>query len=390
MISVRCSLALIVILQRNNSMKYSSEDVMQYIENEDVKFIRLAFCDVFGKQKNISVMPNELRRAFGSGIAFDASAVRGFGGDVFSDLFLHPDPSTLSVLPWRPEHGRVVRMYCSVKTQDGRVHSCDTRSLLAEAAKKAKTAGTLPELSAKPQFYLFRTDDSGEPTGMPFDSAGYLDIAPLDRGENVRRQICLTLEAMGIRPESSCHMEGGGQNEISFHSADPLTTADNTMSFVTVVKTSAGANGLWADLSPKPVSDRPGSGMCIWLSYRSDPDGSLLRYAAAGIRRHLPEMTLFLDPTEDSYRRLNSEVKEPVKLTGDRILVSSPAPLANPYIAFTLLMAAAAEGISSKAEPDDGEITLPGSLLDAKRLVSDSTFIKENLPQEIIDSYTDI
>ena len=156
-------------------MKYSKEEVMQYIQEEDVKFIRLAFCDVFGKQKNISIMPEELPRAFEYGIAFDASAIEGFSDETRCDLMLHPDPDTLTVLPWRPEHGKVVRMFTSVCYPDGRLFECDTRSLLKKAVEDAEKAGYTFAFGAEQEFYLFLLDANGKPTAVPYDDAGYMD-----------------------------------------------------------------------------------------------------------------------------------------------------------------------------------------------------------------------
>ena len=210
-------------------MKYSKEEVMQYVFEDDVKFIRLAFCDVFGKQKNISIMPEELPRAFEYGITIDGSAIKGFGDETHSDLLLHPDAETLMVLPWRPEHGKVVRMFTSITYPDGRPFECDTRSLLKNAVSVANKNGYQFFFGAEQEFYLFKLDENGEPTKIPHDHASYMDIAPEDKGENVRREICLTLEQMGIRPESSHHEEGPGQNEIDFRYSDPLSAADNAM-----------------------------------------------------------------------------------------------------------------------------------------------------------------
>ena len=191
-------------------MRYTAEETMQYVAEEDVKFIRLAFVDVFGHQKNISIMPGELERAFKYGIAIDASAIAGFGGVVRSDLFLHPDPSTLAILPWRPEHGRVVRMFCTITYPDGKEFLPDTRSLLIKAVELAEAEGYSFYIGSETEFYLFERDEKGEPTSVPYDTAGYMDIAPADKGENVRREICLDLERMGIIPESSHHAEGLG------------------------------------------------------------------------------------------------------------------------------------------------------------------------------------
>ena len=156
-------------------MKYTKEEVLQYVREEDVKFIRLAFCDIYGKQKNISVMPGELPRAFADGIAFDASAIRGFGDETHSDLMLHPDPATLAVLPWRPEHGRVIRMFCTITYPDGRAFECDTRSILIRAVEDAKKCGVAFDFGPELEFYLFRLDEHGNRTDTPYDDAGYMD-----------------------------------------------------------------------------------------------------------------------------------------------------------------------------------------------------------------------
>ena len=272
-------------------MKYSKEEVIQYVQEEDVKFIRLTFCDVFGRQKNVSIMAEELPRAFEYGIAFDASAITGFGDETKCDLLLHPDAETLMPLPWRPEHGRVVRMFCSISYPDGTPFECDTRSLLKKAMDEAKKAGYEFMFGAEQEFYLFLLDEYGKPTQVPYDEAGYMDIAPEDRGENIRREICLTLEQMGIRPESSHHEEGPGQNEIDFRYSDAITAADNTMTFQTVVKTVAHRNGLCADFSAKPLDNEPGNGFHINISVRPDENPNNLYYVIAGILEKIEEKT---------------------------------------------------------------------------------------------------
>ena len=287
-------------------MDYTADEIIEYCQEEDVKFIRLAFCDAFGGQKNISIMPSELKRAFEQGIGFDASAVRGFANEARSDLLLFPDPDTLSVLPWRPEHGRVVRMFCSIKQPDGKPFECDTRSLLAGAVKEAAKEGLQFSFGSELEFYLFKLDEHDNPTTIPYDRAGYMDIAPDDKGENIRRQICLTLEKMGISPESSHHEEGPGQNEIDFRYGDALRAADDAMAFRTVVKTVAHQNGLCADFSPKPLADKPGNGFHINISVKEDKNHIILPSVIAGILEHIKAMTLFLNPTEQSYRRFGS------------------------------------------------------------------------------------
>ena len=179
-------------------MKYSPEEVIQFVREEDVKFIRLAFCDVYGQQKNIAVMASQLPRAFAYGVAIDASAIDGFGGEVRSDLLLRPDASTLVQLPWRPEQGKVARMFCDITYPDGRPFEADTRRILKEAVARAEALGYGFTFGSEIEFYLFQLDENGEPTRRPYDNAGYMDIAPQDKGENVRREISLILEQMGL------------------------------------------------------------------------------------------------------------------------------------------------------------------------------------------------
>ena len=400
-------------------MKYSKEEVMQYVAEEDVKFIRLAFCDVFGKQKNISIMPDELPRAFEHGIAFDASAIAGFGDETHSDLFLHPEPETLTWLPWRPEHGKVVRMFCSIHYPDGRLFECDTRSLLKKAVSDAAEAGLTFYFGAEQEFYLFNLDEMNMPTKTPYDNAGYMDIAPEDKGENVRREICLTLEQMGIHPESSHHEEGPGQNEIDFRYTEALAAADNVMTFQTVVKTVARRNGLYADFSPKPLENGPGNGFHINCSVKPDTASEKLCGMIAGVLDKAVASTLFFNPSADSYARLG-QMKAPRYVSWSaenrsqliripaasgeyrRAELRSPDPTANPYIAFALIIRAGLIGIKNCAElPKPLDINLykadkellstlkklPSSLEEAKVSASSDAFIKKYIPAEIMRIY---
>ena len=401
-------------------MKYSREEILQYVAEEDVKFIRLAFCDVRGRQKNISVMPGELERALDGGIAIDASAIAGFGGEVRSDLLLRPDPATLAPLPWRPEHGRVVRLFCTLENPDGSPCQADTRALLAQAVADAQAQGLEFSFGAEMEFYLFRRDEEGKPTGIPFDSAGYMDVAPEDRGENVRREICLTLEQMGIRPESSHHEEGPGQYESDFRYADPLTAADQAVTFRSVVQTIAARNGLYADFSPKPLPDKPGNGMHInlsaaytLLSGRAGED--VLPRLIAGVLYRAAEMTPVLNPSEASYRRFGS-CKAPRYISWSaqnrsqlirvpaavgayrRAELRSPDPDCNPYLAYTMLIRAGLESIrlglplpdpvdcnlyTAPAELTAGLAHLPGSLADAKAAARAGDFLADCLPEPV-------
>ncbi len=400
-------------------MKYSKEEVMQLVEEEDVKFIRLAFCDVFGRQKNISIMPDELPRAFKYGIAFDASAIEGFGDETKSDLLIHPDPETITFLPWRPEHGRVVRMYSNITYPDGTPFECDSRSLLKKAVDDAAKEGLAFYFGAEQEFYLFNLDEKGRPTKEPYDNAGYMDIAPDERGENIRREVCLTLEQMGIRPESSHHEEGPGQNEIDFRYSDALTAADNAMTFQTVVKTVAGKNGIIADFSAKPLKGKPGNGFHINISVKPNEDDGNFNYVLAGILDKVVDMTAFLNPTENSYDRFG-ENKAPGYVSWScqnrsqliripaavgeyrRIELRSPDPTANPYLAFALIIYAGIYGIKNRLPlPEESNINLykadeetlkkfkklPSNFDSAKKAAAASDFIKEHIPSEILNEY---
>ena len=399
-------------------MKYSKQEVMQFVQEEDVKFLRLAFCDVTGKPKNVSIMPTELERAFEHGIAIDASAIEGFGDETHSDIFLHPDPDTITVLPWRPEHGKVARMFCSITYPDGRPFEHDVRTLLKEAIRHAKELGYSFYFGPEMEFYLFKLDENGNPTVQPYDHATYMDVAPEDKCENVRREICLTLEKMGIRPESSHHEEGPGQNEIDFRYSDALTAADNAITFCSVVKSVAALNGLHADFSPKPLADQPGSGQHINISIKGGAEKDT-NHMLAGILSTVADMTVFLNPSKQSFHRLGfnkapkyiswssenrSQLIRIPAATGEyhRAELRSPDPMANPYIAYTLLIYAGLYGIQNKLElPEPANVnlftadaetlanykTLPLSLAEARKRAFDSSFVRDHLPLSLIEYF---
>lgn len=398
-------------------MNYTKEEVLEYIEQDDVRFIRLAFCDLNGKQKNIAIQPSELGRAFEEGVSFDASAIAGFTDEVHSDLFLFPIPSTLTVLPWRSMQGKVVRMFCEIRKPDGTLFEKDSRSILAKVEKECREKGLRVNIGSELEFYLFKIDEKGEPTKVPFDKAGYMDVAPEDKGENIRREICQYLMEMGIVPEASHHEEGPGQNEIDFRYSTILKAADNVMNFETVVKAVADKCGLYADFSPKPLPEEAGNGFHINISIKnaelSEEENALLRkHFMAGVLAHAREITAFLNPTEESYRRLGKN-KAPryVTWSGEnrsqfirvpatnseqlrRMEVRSADPMANPYLSFALLVKAGLDGIEKNImRPDplnenlynaDAKITeglekLPENLEEAKKLAAESEFVKSVL-----------
>ena len=388
-------------------MTYSEKEIMEYIEEEDAKFIRLAFRDAYGVQKNISIMPSEIHKAFRDGIMINAKSIRGFEGCDEGILYLKPDPDTLSVLPWRPDSGRVLRMFCDVCKVDGTPFEADTRNILKNAVKAAEDAGIDFKFGSEMEFYLFKTDDEARPTKIPYDEAGYMDIAPLDRGENIRREICLTIEEMGLTPERSHHERGPGQNEIDFHYGKPLKAADQMTTFKMVVQTVADRNGLYADFSPMPLSDKPGNGYHINI-FAKDKDGNdVVRSAAAGILEKIKDITIFLNPTDSSYNRFGTGTA-PTKVNWSnlggselmyindnekhsRVELRSPDALSNPYLAYALLIYAGLYGIENNLElpkvMDDDSVLLPKSRKEAIKYAESSDFIKSILPASIIDKY---
>lgn len=398
---------------------YTKSDVMEFIAENDVKFIRLAFCDVFGTQKNISVQPCLLEEAFEAGIPINASLIAGFGNQVSADVFLVPDPATMSVLPWRPSQGRVVRLFCHIKDAAGESFPLDSRHILKQAVKALTAEKLSVTLGAECEFYLFKTDENGAPTNVPLDRGGYLDLAPADRGENVRREICLTLEEMSIVPESSHHENGPGQNEIDFRKSSPLISADNVTTFKNVVQTVAQHNGLYARFDPKPIENEDGNGLHINVCLNTNDD-ALCTHFMAGIVRRIPEMTLFLNPDTTSYRRIADcpaaryitwghsrvnmfRIHEKHAETGRMFEICSPDCLANPYIAYALVLYAGIEGIRTGAAlPEKCESNLygmpreqleafahlPDTLADAAKICAASDFIRKTLPEPLIRAYT--
>lgn len=403
--------------------------VLEFVRENDVKFIRLGFCDLFGVQKNISIMPEELPAAFEHGVSFDAHAIRGFRDVCASDLLFFPDPATLTVLPWRPGPGRVVRFYGDIRNPDGSAFTHDSRYLLKQAAVRCERLGYVCKIGAECEFYLFKTDEDGEPTRTTLDRGGYLDISPLDKGEDVRREICLALDEMGIRPEASHHEQGPGQNEIDFKFSDVLTGADNLLTFKSVVKAIAARAGLFASFMPKPIPGAPGSGLHVNISlarsgrnifdFGGDSSSPVAEQFLAGILARAAEVTLFLNPIANSYERFGayeapryvswshqnrSQLVRIPAATGERVRLElrSPDPSLNPYLAFALILSAGLEGIEEglvlpPAVDADllaaGEdltkalVPLPQTLPDAIALARESSLVKRVLGEELLDKY---
>lgn len=212
-------------------MKRTAQDILNFVEDNDVKFAKLTFCDIFGNQKNVSLFASELPRAFAEGVSFDGSSIAGFMNVEESDLVLWPDPDTATVLPWRPTEGRVIRMYCDITLPNGKPFEGNCRGYLQSVVKRARAMGLVCNVGCECEFYLFETDEHGSPTRIPLDIGGYFDIPPLDKGENIRREICFAIEEMGLHPEHSHHESGHGQNEVCFRYTTALKSADNLNTF---------------------------------------------------------------------------------------------------------------------------------------------------------------
>lgn len=410
-------------------------EAMKFIEANDVKFIRLQFCDLFGQNRNIAITAMQMERALASGIPFDASLVNGFPESRDTDLVLFPDITTIQLLPWRPQQGKVARILCDIRYPNGEVFEADSRYILKRTLKRAEALGYQFKISAECEFYLFKQDENGDPTTIPTDQAGYFDLAPYDRGENTRREICLTLEDMGFEIESSRHEAGRGQHEIDFKHDDALSAADKIMTFKTVVKTVAQRNGVHASFLPKPLMEEPGSGMHIHVFLLKDgqdvfenKDMQLsdeARQFMAGVLAHVKAMTAIANPLVNSYKRLTGGKEAPrhigwgfgncsplirIPLESDeyyRFELRGPDPTCNPYLTFAIILAAGLEGIEKQLELmdelklDEDQITrdplavkdiqeLPITLIDALTEMDADALIKSVLGESLAEKYIEL
>ena len=397
-------------------MNRSERDVLDFIQDNDVKFVKLAFCDALGNLKNVSIYADELENIFEKGIAIEEEAFDGIASYEKGDIRLFPDPSTLHLLPWRPQQGAVVRMYCTLKHPDGSIAECDGRVLLKAAQEKLASLGYTCAIGSDCDFYLFELDDKGKPTSIPYDNAGYLDSAPLDKGENVRREICFTLETFGIRPSSSHHEKGPGQNEILFNYNDALLAADDLISFKSTVKSVAEKNGLYASFLPKPLSNEEGSALRVKFRLKKDgvncpTESKEVKSFLAGILNKISEITLFLNPTPNSYDRFKfdkspkyigwaeQKFNQVIRVSGHRVAVYSADPSCNPYVAYALLLYAGAEGLEKNMElpaPIGESIqetnkssykSLPLNLEQAIKEAKESDFLKEYIPTKHLEQF---
>ena len=414
--------------------KNTRDDIVRLVEEEDVEFIRLQFTDLSGHLKNIAITANQLEKALDNRCTFDGSSIDGFVGIEESDMYLHPDLSTLEIFPWRPQQGKVARMICDIYRPDGTPFEGDPRFVLRRALKEAEEMGYTFEVGPECEFFLFDTDENGMPTTQTHEQAGYFDIGPLDGGENARRDIVMTLEEMGLIIEASHHEIAPAQHEIDFRYDEALVTADNLMTFKLAVRTIAKRHGLHATFMPKPLYGVNGSGMHINMSLHRDgrnlfedkQDANGLSreayYFIGGIMKHIKGMAAVTNQLVNSYKRLVPGYAAPVYIAwsatnrspliripadrggNTRIELRSPDSAANPYLTLAVCLKAGLDGIANKIEPPArvdcniytmtekerkalGIEHLPGTLMEAIEELKKDPFILDVLGEHVAEKY---
>ena len=366
--------------------RYTKDDIFRMVDEEDVEFIRLQFTDIFGTLKNIAITSSQLEKALDNKCMFDGSSVEGLVRIEESDMYLYPDYDTFEIFPWRPQQGKVARLICDVYTPDGKPFEGDPRWILKKTIKEAADLGYRFDVGPECEFFLFHTDDNGLPTTLSHERAGYFDLGPNDLGENIRRDMVLTLEDMGFEIEASHHEVAPAQHEIDFKYDEALKTADNIQTFKMTVKTIAKRHGLYATFMPKPKFGISGSGMHINMSLATedgknifaDENGKLglsddAYHFIAGVMKHARGMAAITNPLVNSYKRLVPGYEAPVYIAwsaknrspliripasrgnGTRVELRNPDPTANPYLALALCLASGLDGIKNKLE-------VPGSV----------------------------
>jgi len=399
--------------------KNTKEDIFRIVEEENVEFIRLQFTDVFGTLKNIAVTKGQLEKALNNECMFDGSAIEGFARIEESDMFLQPDLDTMTIFPWRPQHGKVARLICDVCTTDQKPFAGDPRYVLKRAIDEAAQMGYRFDVGPECEFFLFQTDENAQPTTVAYERAGYFDLGPVDYGENARRDMVLTLEEMGFEIESSHHEIAPAQHEIDFRYDEALKTADNIMTFKLTVKTIARRHGQHATFMPKPRFGTNGSGMHLNLSlskdgkniFGDDADANGLSKEAywfiGGLMKHMRGMTAVMNPLVNSYKRLVPGYEAPVLITwsrqnrspliripsshgeNTRIELRSPDSAANPYLAIAVALRAGLDGIKNKIEPPAPITGNAKEMSEEERIAAGIEALPANLYEAICDMEKD-
>lgn len=414
--------------------KYTKEDIIRMVKEDDVAFISMQFTDIFGQPKNVAITVSQLEKALNNQIAFDGSSIEGFSRIHESDQYLHPDLDSYTVMPWRPQNRKVARLICDVYNPDGTPFMGCPRGALKRVLKRAEDMGYTFNVGPECEFFLFETDENGRPTTRTGDGAGYFDLGPVDRGVDTRREICLNLEEMGFEIEASHHECAAGQHEIDFKYAEALKAADNIMTFKLTVKTIAQKNGLHATFMPKPVYGIAGSGMHVNMSLFKDGKNIFFDENGkrglseeayqfiAGLLYHVKGFTAVTNPLINSYKRLVPGYEAPCYLAwsasnrsalvripsargkSTRMELRSPDPSCNPYLALAVCLAAGLDGIEKKMTPPE-EITeniyemdadsrlshgienLPGTLPEALGLLRGDQLMLDTLGEHIAGQY---
>ncbi|MBM7815353.1 glutamine synthetase [Brevibacterium paucivorans] len=411
--------------------------VLQTIEDKDVRFIRLWFSDVLGRLKSVAIVPAELESAFDEGIGFDGSSVEGFSRVYESDMVLKPDPSTFELLPWRGETDSTGRIFCDINTPEGVPASADSRQVLKRTMEKAAQMGFTFYVHPEIEFYLFKSGELNGQPPVPVDTAGYFDHVNGGTANDFRRSAVQMLEEMGISVEFSHHEGGPGQNEIDLRYADGLTMADHVQTFKTVIKEVAIERGVYASFMPKPLADEPGNGMHTHMSLFEGDDNAFYepgaryqlskigRQFVAGILKHAPEFCAVTNQYVNSYKRLwtgheapsficwghrnrSALVRVPQYKSGKsssaRVEYRGMDSSANPYLAYSVLLAAGLKGIEEEyvlpveAEDDVWQLSnnerrafgiepLPSSLSHAVHNMEQSELVAETLGEEVFDFF---
>ena len=408
----------------------TKEEIFAIVEEEDVEFIRLQFTDIFGTLKNIAITASQLEDAMENRILFDGSSVKGFAPIEDSDLYLHPDLSTFCIFPWRPQQGKVARFICNIHRTDGSVFEADPRAVLLDAYDKARKLGLNIFIEAECEFFLLNTDDKGEVSLNVKEKASYFDIGPLDMSENIRRDIVLTLEEMGIKIKSSHHEIAKAQHEIDFTDQDALKCADAIQTFRMAVKTLAKRHGLSASFMPKLFENENGSGMHFKISAFDDNGKNIFEDNAklsdrakstiAGILHHARELSLINNPLVNSYKRLKPNFDAPVYVSWSsnsnrsallripternnqiKLELRSPDSATNPYLCIAMLIYSILDGLENNMELEDAINEnmysgknynikkLPDTLSEAIDEFESSDYVKEKLGIQIFNEYVE-
>ena len=412
----------------------ANEYVLKIAKEQDVKFMRMWFTDILGFLKSFAITFEELEAALELGSGFDGSSIQGFARIDESDMVALPDPATFQIIPWRPrEHQAVARMFCDIYWPGGQPFEGDPRYVLKRNLKKTADMGYTFYVGPELEYFYFQDSE----TTQFLDRGGYFDLTPPDTATDLRRETILTLEEMGIGVEYSHHEVAPSQHEIDLHYTDALTMADNVMTYRLVVKQVAQSHGVYATFMPKPVFGVNGSGMHVHMSLfegernaffdEKDPHhlSKIAKHFAAGLLRHAPEITSVTNQWVNSYKRLLPGYEAPVYITwarrnradliripeyqpgreeATRLEFRSPDPACNPYLAFSVMLAAGLEGIEKEYEPpppvernvfemteqereERGIDTLPGNLYEAIKLTESSELVRKALGEHVFNTF---